>query len=173
MKGAMKILLAISFYFLPSWYLYSQYIGIHAGHSGLPAEYISLRYTHYSNLPINAAIGIFHEASHSGGLHYTGYGIDLLAEYASSQGDYEKNVFGFRLGIGASWQTENEPWIYQGFSAGKRMNYGLISELSGEWGMSQNFCLGLFMQQKIWLRKPLGTRDFVFGLGLKIQLNKF
>ncbi len=173
MKRAVKILLGILSYSLPAENINSQYMGVQAGHSILPADYFSLRYTHYSNLPINAAIGIFYEASHTGGLNYTNCGLDILAEYASSQGDFDKNIFGFRLGAGLSWQTENEPWIYQGLSAGKRMNYGLIGELAGEWGLSQNFCLSAFVQQKILFNKPLGTTRFAFGLGLKICLGNF
>lgn len=168
-----KIIIWILFYLVTSLNSYSQSIGILAGHYAFPADYFSLRYSHYSNLPVNGAIGIFRESSHTSGLNYSSYGIDVLGEYASTQGDYDQHVFGFKAGIGASLQIENEAWVYQGFNGSQRMNYGIVGELTGEWGMSSHFCLSAFVQQKVLFKKPLGTTRFVFGLGLKILLNNY
>ena len=168
MKQPAKILFWVLFFLLPSAIIYAQSIGIHAGRSVLPADYFSLRYTHYSNYPINAAVGVFAERSHSHGLNYSAYGFDLLGEFASNQN--EPTVFAFRVGMGGSFQMENEPWLYKDLSFKQRINYGLVGELAGEWWMSGNICLTVFTQQKWLFNKSLGTSRFAYGIGLKILL---
>jgi hypothetical protein len=168
-----KIIFLILFYLVTSVNSYSQSIGILAGHFALPADYFSLRYSHYSNLPINGAIGIFRESSHTGGLNYSSYGLDVLGEYTSTQGSYDQKVFGFKAGVGASWQIENEAWVYQGLSRSQSMNYGLVGELTGEWNMTENFSLSVFGQQKFLFNKSLGSTRFSFGIGLKFNLTNF
>jgi hypothetical protein len=168
MKQPAKILFWVLVFLLSAENIYTQSLGIHAGRSVLPADYVSLRYTHYSNCPINAAVSVFTERSHSHGLNYSAYGFDLLGEFATNQN--EPSVLAFRVGMGGSFQMENEPWLYKDLSFKQRINYGLVGELAGEWWMSGNICLTVFTQQKWLFNKSLGNSRFAYGLGLKILL---
>ena len=135
----------------------------------MPGSYYAIGYEHYTNSTVNARINFFSETSHKNGLHYSAYGFDLIGEYSSSQGD--QSLFAFRIGLGATGQIESEPWIYQNLSGSKRINYGFTGELTGEWWMSDHFCLLVFGQQKYLFNTALGNTRFAFGLGLKFHFD--
>ncbi len=148
-----------------------QSIGIFAGKSKLPSDYIAIKYAHPSNYIFQFSAQIFMEASKLYGLRYSAYGLDLLTEYTSNQDPSSTTLFSYRLGAGASIQLENEPWLYGGWKASKKIGFGLVGEASGEWAMSSVFSLSAFVQQKILFNKNLGTTRFVFGLGLSYSFN--
>ncbi len=151
----------------------AQSLELRAGSNAMPGNYLSLGYEHYSNWPINISGKLFAEESTIHGLQYKAYGIDLLGEYGSKQDDNAGSIFAFRAGLGVTGQIESEPWIYGGLSTVKRMNYGFIGVASGEWWMSDNFCLSVFGQQKWLFNSALGSRRSAFGLGLKFRLNNY
>lgn len=172
-NGLVKTIYLFLFYLAISVNCYSQSIGILAGNFASPSDYFSLRYSHYSNLPVNGAIGIFGESSLKNGLNYSSYGLDVLGEYASTQGSDGQNVFGFKVGVGASWQIENEPWVYRDWPFKKRMNYGLVGEVAGEWFMTPAFSLSMFAQQKYLFNPALGRYRLVLGLGLAYRISSY
>lgn len=152
---------------------FSQAIEVRTGSNTMPGNYLSIGYEHYSNWPLNLSGRLFAEGSKVNGLQYKSYGIDLLAEYGSNQNDSPDNIFAFRIGCGVTGEIDSEPWIYGGLSTGKRMNYGLVGVVSGEWWMSENFCLSLFGQQKWLFKSSLGSTRSAFGLGLKFRLSNY
>ncbi len=152
---------------------HAQSIELRAGSNAMPGNFLSLSYEHYSNWPINISGKLFAEGSNVNGLQYKAYGLDLLGEYATSQNDNAESIFAFRMGLGVTGQIESEPWIYGGLSAVKRMNYGLVGVVSGEWWMSENFCLSVFGQQKWLFNSSLGSRRSAFGLGLKFRFSNY
>ena len=152
---------------------HAQSIELRAGSNGMPGNFISIGYEHYSNWPFNISGKLFAEGSTIHGLLYKAYGIDLLGEYGSKQDDNAESIFAFRIGLGVTCQIESEPWVYNWLSAVKRMNYGFIGVASGEWWMSENFCLSVFGQQKWLFNSALGSRRSAFGLGLKFRLNNY
>ena len=137
-------------------------VEIRAGHILLPGDYFALRYQQATNYPIDYSVKLSMETSHSKGLHYSAYGLDLLMEYPFSI---------FRLGIGPTAKVENEPSIYAGITAFQRIHYGLAVEGMGEWMMTEVFGIGVFAQQKFLFNTALGKTDFVFGLGIIYHLN--
>jgi len=142
---------------------------IKVGHSLLPGDYLGIGYSHYTNSLVNAKLRLFGESSHKNGLQYSAFGIDLMGEYASNQN--EQVLFGCRLGFGVTGQIEREPWVYGSLSPGKKFNYGLIAEITGEWWMSEQMCLSVFGQQQYLFNTSLGNTRFVFGLGLKFHFD--
>lgn len=144
----------------------AQSLGLRAGHSLTPADHLSLRYEHWTNSTVNFALGCFFERNKSRGLNYSCYGLDLLAEYASSRATDSQPLFGWRGGLGATWQLESEPWLYKDIPASKRINYGLAGEGAIECYLSEVFRLSLFASQKYLLRPSLGSTRFCWGLGL-------
>ena len=139
----------------------------------MPGTYLSAGYEHYSNYLLNVSGKLFAEGSMINGLRYKANGFDLLAEYGSNQDDKGASIFAFRVGLGATGQIENEPWIYGALRGNQKMNYGFVGVLSGEWWMSENFCLSAFIQQKYLFNSPLGHTRSAFGLGLKFRLQNY
>ncbi len=144
----------------------AQSLGLRAGHSLTPADYLSLRYEHWTNGTVNPAAAIFYERSHANGLNYSCYGMDLLGEYASKRDAATDPLISWRSGLGATVQNESEPWLYKSSSFVQRLNYGLVGEGAIECYLSEVFRLSLFAQQKLLLRPSLGSAQFLFGLGL-------
>lgn len=144
----------------------AQSIGLRAGLSLTPADYLSLRYEHWTNGAINLAGTVFYERSHESGLNYLCYGIDVLGEYAANGQDVSEHLFGWRAGLGASIQRETEPWSLKNTSFSKNLNYGFVGEGAIECYLTEAFRLSVFAQQKLLLRSSLGVTRFVFGLGL-------
>ena len=147
----------------------TQAVCVKAGHSLIPGGYWAIGYEHYTNGLVNAKFNCFGESSRKNGFQYSAYGIDLIGEYASNQN--EPVLFAYRLGFGITGQIENEPWVYQNIAGPKKINYGLVGELAGEWWMSEQFCLSVFGQQQYLFNSALGNTRFVFGLGLKFHLD--
>lgn len=168
MKSILSILFSTAFI-----YGSSQSIEIRAGRSLIPGDYVALRYQHYTNGAINFSLSAFAERSKKSGLDYTAYGADLMAECASNREGYEAGVFGLRGGIGACWQVESEPWVYRGWPLKKRMSFGLVGEIAGEWFMTSTFSLKAFTQQKILFNPDIGRYRLVFGLGLVYRLSNY
>ncbi len=165
MKKRMKMVLCILLLIAESLTGFSQSIELRGGQSIFPANYVSLRYNHYTNSEVNISGGVFTESSRKNRLHYNVYGADLLGQYASSC-DGDDSKFSYRAGLGATCQLESEPWVYKDMNTGQKINYGLLGELAGEWNMTNVFSLSVFVQQKYLFNKDLGTKHFVFGLGL-------
>lgn len=148
----------------------SQTLSFRFGRTFTPSDHLSLRYEHWTNGAINLSLGGFMERSRKNNLNLSAYGIDLLAEYATNREGYEAGAFGLRYGLGASWQLENEPWIYKDWPFKRRLNYGLLGELSGEWFMTEHFTLRGSAQQKLLFNKDLGRYRFMLGLALAYRL---
>lgn len=149
---------------------FAQTVELRTGSNLMPGNYLSIGYEHYSNWPLNFSGKLFTEGSHTKGLQYKAYGIDLLVEYGTNQNDYSERIFALRMGLGATCQIENEPWVYRNLAANKRLNYGLVGVVSGEWWMSENFCLSVFGQQKFLFNSSLGNARCALGMGLKYRL---
>ncbi|MES2328208.1 MAG: hypothetical protein V4539_01310 [Bacteroidota bacterium] len=150
--------------------LSAQSIELRGGRNGIPGNYLSIGYEHYSNYLFNLSGRLFAEGSMINGLRYKAIGVDALAEYGSNQDDNAGSDFAFRVGLGATGQIESEPWIYGGLRGSQKTNYGFVGVLSGEWWMSENFCLSAFVQQKYLFNSSLGHTRSAFGLGLKLRL---
>ncbi len=167
------MVVSILFLLLRSASAYSQSVELQAGSNGMPGNYLSLGYEHYSNYVLNFSGRLFAEGSRVNGLQYKAYGLNLMAEYGSNQDAGPASVFAFRAGLGLNGQIESEPWIYQHLSSHQRINYGFVGTLSGEWWMSENFCLSVFGEQKYLFNTSLGSTRCAFGLGLKFRLSNY
>lgn len=88
---------------------------------------------------LDVAAAVFLEAFQNNGLQYANYGLDLMGEYYTPVGDNTDHAFEVKLGLGITGNAENEPWILKAYSFSKRLNYGLIGELTGEWCVLQNW----------------------------------
>lgn len=168
----MKFILAFFLLFVFS-YGFSQAIEVRAGHSLTPADYVSLRYEYYTNNSINFSAKVFLGSSNKNNLNYSACGLDLMTEYYSNLGYNSDHKWELKAGLGGTIQIENEPWIYKGWGAGRRTNYGIVGEVAIEWAMTDQFSLTGFVQQKYLFNKALGTTGFAFGIGLKFNLNNF
>ena len=148
-----------------------QSIEVRGGKSFSSSDYAALKYRHTTATMIDVSAGIFFEAFQNSGLHFTNYGLDLMGEYYTPVGDNTDHAFEVKLGLGISGNTENEPWIFKDYPFSKRLNYGLIGEVAGEWCVSQNFSLTAFAQQKYLLNKLLGNTRFIIGIGVKLNMD--
>ena len=152
---------------------FSQSLEIRAGNNAMPGNYLSVGYEHYSNYVLNFSGRVFAEGSKVKGLQYRAYGVNMMAEYGSNQDPTEPSIFSFRVGFGANGQIESEPWIYSNLKTHQRITYGLVGSLSGEWWMSENFCLSVFGEQKWLFHTAMGNTRSAFGLGLKFRLSNY
>ena len=173
MKNRMRCLLMFLFLVTVSCTCFPQSIALHAGRSLFPADYIGIQYAHYSNSQVNLSVGLNTETSRKSGLHYTSYGLDLLAQYDFGNDKNVNQLFNVKAGFGSTCQVENEPWVYNGLSLKQRINYGFLAELEGELMVSESFGLLVFAQQKFLFNKALGSTAFAFGIGLRFHLNNF
>ncbi len=144
----------------------AQSIGLRLGHSLTPADLLSLRYEHWTNGAINFAGTAFYERSRANSLNYSCYGIDLAGEYVNDRQNLPDRLFGWRASLGATIQSEADPWVYKDYSLKRTLNYGLVGEGVIECYLTETFRLSLFAQQKLLLRSALGLTRFAFGLGL-------
>lgn len=151
----------------------AQWLGVRAGRSLSPADYLSLRYEHWTNGAINLSLGGFFERSRERLLTYSCYGADLLAEYAANRNGDALPLFGLRFGLGSSWQVVDEPWLYKGLSFSERMNYGLLGEATIDCHLSDAFRLSVFGQHKYLFRSLAGRSRTCFGLGLAYHLSSY
>ncbi len=152
---------------------FSQSFEIRAGNNLMPGNYLSVGYEHFSNYVFNFSGRGFAEGSNFKGLRYRAYGLNMLVEYSSNQDPSEPSIFAFRLGLGANGQIESEPWIYSSLKMHQRISYGFVGTLSGEWWMSENFCLSVFAEQKWLFNTAMGNARSAFGLGLKFKLSNY
>lgn len=151
----------------------AQSISLRLGHAFNPADHISLRYEHWTNGAVNISLGGFYERSRKSMLNYSGYGIELLGEYATNREGYAAGTFGLRYGLGVTAMVDNEPWVYKDWSFTKRLNYGLFGEITGEWFMTDDFTLRSCLQQKALFKGDLGHYRFLASLGLAWRLNTY
>jgi len=152
---------------------YGQRVGVRVGHSLVPADYLSLRYEHWTNGQVNFALAGFFERSRKNLLNYTSYGADLLAEYSPLVAGDPLPFFSWRAGIGLTGQVEWEPWLYKDLSFSQRLSYGAVGEGSLDCHLTEAFRLSLFVQQKYFLRRAFAAGRFCFGLGLSYRLDNF
>jgi hypothetical protein len=153
--------------------LSAQAISLRWGQTLPSTNHVSLRYEHWTNGTINFSLGGFFERSRERQLNYSCYGADLLAEFASSREGFTAGAFGLRYGFGATALIENEPWIYKDWAWSKRISFGLLAEVAGEWFLTDNFTLRAGLQQKALLHSSLGHYRFQGSLGLAWRLNTY
>jgi hypothetical protein len=149
----------------------SQSLEIRAGKTFSVGDYASLRYRHTTSTSLDLSLAAFINVLQKKGFNYSGYGLDLLAEYYTAVGDNTNHQFECKLGFGATASLDNEPWVFRDLPLAKRLNYGICGEVTGEWCMSENISLCLFAQQKYLFNKLLGNYAFSVGLGLKLNLD--
>ncbi len=140
----------------------SQSVTLRGGRTLTPSDYVSLGYEQPTNTSLNYSLRGFLESSRKNNLHYSAYGLELLAVTQVTR----ENAFSFRGGLGLTGQIEQEPWIYKTLTASQKINYGLVGEGYCVWAMSDAFSSELFVQQKYLFNRDLGNTRFVFGLGL-------
>ncbi len=152
--------------------VFAQSLTIGAGRSGLPGDYYMLRYEAPTNSPLNWVLGIHAETSHINALNYTTAGIDWLLVYPLNNSEYSEGVFSIRPGLGLSTNLDSEPWVYAGASFSKRLNYGFLGEIAGEWFISDDFSFIGVVQQKYLLNTGLGKTAFNYGIGLRFRFSQ-
>jgi hypothetical protein len=134
-------------------------------------DYAALRYRHTTSTSIDASLAVFINGLRRGAIRFWGYGVDLLGEYYTAVGDNTDHLFELKVGLGATANIDNDPWVYKDLPMLSRLNYGIAAELSGELRLSENISLTSFLQQKILFNKNLGRFSFTLGLGFKINLD--
>lgn len=150
-----------------------QSLSIRAARSFLPGDHVSLRYEHWTNSSLNLSGGVFMEKSRKNLLDFSAYGAEVLSEYATNREGFSAGPFGLRAGLGLTWQTENEKWVYSNWTTGKRSGFGVVGEVNGEWFMTEHFSLRLVLQQR-WIVNPsIGKYRFLAGIGLVYNLNSY
>lgn len=145
-------------------------IEVRGGLTLTPGTYISVRHERYVNYFMNVSLNVHGEFSNKNRLKYSAYGFDLVGESYSLLGESTNHQFELKGGLGLTMQIENEPWIYKNLSSSKRINYGFLGEVAGEWSIAEEFNLTMFVQQKYLLVKELGQTRFLFGLGVKFKI---
>lgn len=151
---------------LMGWFANAQSISLAAGKSFSPADFLSLRYTHYSNSPFRLSIGAFMESGTKHRLSYSSYGTDLLLHYDPLSGSYPERSGGLSGAIGLNWQVDQEPWLYKDWPFSKRSSFGLSGEVAYQYSLSNAFRIGLFGQQKILFNPRIGRCRWIVGLSL-------
>ncbi len=149
----------------------AQAIEINAGISSRSINYYALRFQAPSPGSIHLSSKLFVQNSHAGNLNYTGYGLDVLAEVSSSDGENIDHALVVRGGLGGTAQIDNEKQIYAGWPLSKRFNYGIVTEVGAAWALSEQFSLTGFVTQKFLFNKNLGSYFFAFGVGFQFQFN--
>lgn len=150
----------------------AQSISLRAGKTFTPADYLSIRYDHWSNHPIQFSLGSFIERSHHHNLQYAAFGFDLLMSCRTNPDGYRSGAFGYKGSVGLNWQVEHEPWLYKDWPFAKRASFGLTGELTGSWYLSEAFTLHSYLQQKMLFNSLLGRSRFLIGLGIDYQLGR-
>jgi hypothetical protein len=148
----------------------AQTISLLAGKSFSPADYLSLRYTHYSNRPMKLSLSGFYERGTKYKLGYGSYGADLLLHCDQLTGTYPERRDGLTGAIGVNWQVENESWLYKDWPFSKRSSFGIIGEVAYQYYLTDAFRIGLFSQQKILFNPDIGRCRWIVGLSLSHHL---
>lgn len=131
----------------------------------------ALCYHHTTSTVFDVSLGGFIQSLQRSGLNYTSYGIDLTGEYATPVGDNTEHRFELKTDFGATAMIDNEPFLYKDLPFAKRLNYGIITGATGEWCISQDVALTIFLQQKILFNKQLGSSLFTTGIGIRLNLD--
>lgn len=147
-----------------------QNIALQVGRNFLPADYVALRYEHWSNSPLHLCVSGYMERSQKKGLNYAAYGADLLLNCYASNQSYEDGRFGLKSGLGINWQIEHEPWLYRNWSFAQRSSFGLTGEITGCWFLTDVFTMNCFFQQRILFNHLLGRSRIALGLELAYRL---
>ena len=145
-------------------------IELRLAHTLTPGNYIGLRYERFRNIDINYSAKVFYEQSTINNLNYSSYGLDIMAEYYSLLGQRTNHKWEWKGGLGITGLIANEPWILKDWSFSRKLNYGIVGEMAGEWGMTEEFSLTAYVQQKVLFNKELGTTKFLLGLGFKFKI---
>ncbi len=145
-----------------------QALGVVAGRSLFPSDFIGIQYFHPSNYPLYLSGEVYTEASKHHSLHYRSFGSTISLNYSSAYDSYEISDLRYRLGLGTTLQFEKEPWVLSGQ---QKTAIGFTGEAAGEWMLSSAFRLSLFVKQRWFLKQALGNRQLVFGIGLIYELN--
>jgi hypothetical protein len=149
----------------------SQSVEFRYGKTFSVGAYAGLRYRTTTSTTIDVSVAGFINSLQRNGLNYTSYGIDLMGEYYTPVGDNTEHLLEVKAGMGATVMIDNELFIYKQLPFGKRLNYGVVGELTGEWCVSENISLTLFTQQKFLFNKNLSSYCFTAGLGIKLNLD--
>lgn len=148
----------------------AQNISLLAGKSFSPAEFFTLRYTHYSNSPFRLSLGASLEKGSKHRLSYGAFGSDLSIVYDPTLSSYPDRRGGLATALGLCWQVDQEPWLYKNWSFSERSSFGLSSEISYNYFLSDAFRLGIFGQQKILFNPRIGRYRCGIGLSLSHML---
>lgn len=149
----------------------SQSLEIRYGKAFSVGAYAGLRYRTTTSTTIDVSVAAFINLLQRNGLNHTSYGLDIMGEYYTPVGDNTEHLFEVKAGIGATLMIDNEPFLYKELPFAKRLNYGVVGELTGEWCISENISLTLFTQQKFLFNKNLSSYCFTAGLGIKLNLD--
>lgn len=144
----------------------AQTISFSGGKSFSPANFLSLRYTHYSNSPFKISLGADLEKGTKHRLIYGSFGTDLSINYDPTLSSYPDRRGGLAGAVGFCWQVEHEPWLYKDWSFAERSSFGLSSEISYNYYLSGAFRLGIFGHQKMLFNPRLGRYRCGIGLSL-------
>jgi len=164
MKGICLVLYALMALITGS----AQTISVTGARTMIPGLYAGITYSHPTNSEINLGGRVFVERAQFSRIDYSAVGADLMLEYVSSRHPQESKC-AVRVASGVTAQAESEPWIFKTFSQLQRLNYGMLTELSGVWNLTEAFALSSFVQQKFLFNRPLGSRHFLFGLTLSCK----
>lgn len=155
---------------LMCWSANAQSISFVAGKSFSPADFLSLRYTHYSNSPFKLSLSAFLEKGTKHHLSYRSYGADLLLHCDQLVGTFLEKRGGLTGAIGLNWQVDQEPWLYKDWPFSRRSSFGLTGEISYQYYLTDAFRIGLFTQQKILFNPDIGRCRWIVGLSLSHHL---
>lgn len=148
----------------------AQSVGVRLGHSLVPADHLSLKYSHWTNGAVNFSLAGFFERSRKYALDYSYYGADLLAEYVPLRAGDPLPLFSWRAGAGLTAGRATEPWLLKDIPSSASWNYGAVGEAVLQCSLTDIFRIDLFAQQKLLFHSPPGSTHFVFGLGLNYCL---
>lgn len=141
-----------------------QSVELRAGQSLIPGDYVAISYQQPTNYPFRFSVRGFLEKSRKRGLNYSAIGGDVLIDFP----------FGIcKFSAGPTIHFENEPWIYSNRSFSQRLNYGVVTECSGELYLTDSFSMTAFVNQKILFKKDLSNTHFIFGIGIKYSFSNY
>lgn len=157
---------------LSGWFTANaQAVGVFAGRSLMPADFIAIQYFHPSNFPLQLAAQFFAEASRRNHLRYTSYGTTISLVYSSGRESLTTSSLSYRIGLGTTIQIEQEPWVLIAQKGSTKSSIGFTGEAAGDWAISSAFSLSLFVQQRWLLKHALGNHQFIAGVGFIFHLN--
>ncbi len=156
---------------LMSWFANAQSISLLAGKSFSPADFLSLRYTHYSNSPLKISLGGFYEKGTKYRLAYGSFGADVLLHCDHLSDVYPDRRGGLSGAIGLNWQVDQESWLYKDWPFSKRSSFGLTGEVAYQYYLTDAFRIGIFSQHKLLFNPAIGMSRWVAGLSLSHPLS--